>query len=399
LLESAGVEESHFRMFAEGEPLDENEHEPLLRVLYALRKCPLSEIDRLAHDTFRSSASDAYELRGEIFRMRGRVTHVTVERPLVEVANRYEMKQYYRCQVLLDAAKPLTVLALAVPKQWPLDREFSERVSCLGLYLKQAPAEDEAELQSVFATQRLAWHPAGLLGDLGMDVGLFDQVQNKAPMGPEERECFYQLLAAAGKADPQELFRLTERAAQDDDSVVPLFNEPDQQHGRLVALRGTARRALLVKLDPKRDADIIARFGLDHYYQVEMFTEDSQGNPLVFCVREIPPEWTEQGPDLYETVRIAGFFFKSWAYRLQPRDEQSAPGHQLAPMLIGNQIRWLRLESARNPLAGAIGGGLFLVVLAGLFLAVWLYHRGDRKFRQQQPALTVFGYYRPKEPS
>jgi hypothetical protein len=215
-----------------------------------------------------------------------------------------------------------------------------------------------------------------------MDLGQFDHVQNKTPIEAEERECFYQLLAAAGRANPQDLFQLTERSQEDDYSVVPLFNEPAQQHGRLVAFTGTARRAILVKLDPQREADIIRRLGADHYYQVEIFTQDSQGNPLVFCVRELPAGMP-QGSEIYETVRIPGFFFKSWAYRVQSPEGDAAAGHQLAPMLVGNQVRWLRIDSGRSPLAGAIGGGLFLAALAGLFVAVWFYNRGDRRFRRR----------------
>src|SRR5690606_19402810 len=110
--------------------------------------------------------------------------------------------------------------------------------------------------------RRLSWHPEGLLGDLGMDMGQFDFVQNRSPIQAEERECFYQLLAAAGRAKPQELFRLTDRPPDDDYSVVPLFNEPEQQHGKLVALTGTARRAMLVKLHEEQEAEIIQRFGI-----------------------------------------------------------------------------------------------------------------------------------------
>ena len=47
---------------------------------------------------------------------------------------------------------------------------------------------------------------------------------------------------------------------------------------------------------------------------MEVFTEDSQNRPLVFCVRELPPGMPTGG-DLREPIRVAGFFFKSWRYR------------------------------------------------------------------------------------
>lgn len=385
LLQTIGVDESHFRMFLDGQPVDLSEQEPLLRMLYAVRRCPPQEIERFARADFRQPAAgeESDELRGEIFRLEGEVSRVAPEQPLAEVVDRYQMKQYYRCQVLLGPSRqPATVFALSVPKAWPLDEEFSERISCAGFYLKLAPGETAEAEAPVFATQRLAWHPAGLLGDLKMDFGLFDMAQNKSPILREERECFYQLLAAVGRANPRELFQLTERPPDDDYSVVPLFNAPEAQHGKLFALTGTARRALLVKLDPQREAAEIRRLGADHYYQVEIFTQDSQGNPLVFCVRELPAGMP-QGPEIYETVRIPGFFFKTWAYRLQPSEGQPEPGHQLAPMLVGNQLQWIKVETGRSPLVGALAGGFFLLALSGAWLAVWAYNRGDRKFHQR----------------
>jgi hypothetical protein len=53
------------------------------------------------------------------------------------------------------------------------------------------------------------------------------------------------------------------------------------------------------------------RFGLDHYYLIELFTNDSQGNPLTFDVRELPPGFPQTG-QLYEPVCIAGFTAALW---------------------------------------------------------------------------------------
>ncbi len=65
--------------------------------------------------------------------------------------------------------------------------------------------------------------------------------------------------------------------------MVPLFNEPASQRGRLVLLSGSARDVLRVDVP---DRDIQERFGIRHYYQVHLFTDDSQGNSLIICVRE-----------------------------------------------------------------------------------------------------------------
>jgi hypothetical protein len=379
MLTLLGVDDSHFRMFTDGEPLEVTEQEPLLRVLYAARRFRPADLDRWSQD--RLPKGDDSAERGNLFRLRGKVLRVTREEPLAEAAQRFELSRLYRCQLALEPnGTQATVIALEVPRAWPIDRDMSERVSVQGFFLKFAGQETLAT-EPIFAAQRVAWH-GGKLGEHGMDMGLFDQVTDKAPILAQEHECFYQLLAAVGRMNPEELYRQTRRKADDDYSVVPLFNDAAHQHGKLVALTGTARRALLVKLDAAREAEVIERFGFDHYYQIEIFTADSQSNPLVFCVRELP-QGMPQGPNIYEHVRIPGFFFKTWAYAIAGTDEQPADGKQLAPMLIGYKPTWLRAAETHNPYAGAIAGGLFLLFLAGLGVAIWLWNRSDRRFRER----------------
>ena len=82
-----------------------------------------------------------------------------------------------------------------------------------------------------------------------------------------ERECFYQMLAAVGRAKPGQLLREAEelldtasdeRRRADDEafSVVPLFNDVPGQRGRLVVLSGVARRVERIRVE---DPDIRRR--------------------------------------------------------------------------------------------------------------------------------------------
>ena len=106
------------------------------------------------------------------------------------------------------------------------------------------------------------------------------------------------------------------RAAEGRYSVAPLFNDADNQVGELVAFDGTAAasRGSTWTIRPTAPSDVARRFGIDHYYEIDVFTDDSQNNPIVFCARELPPGLTI-GDRLHEPVRIAGFFFKSWSFR------------------------------------------------------------------------------------
>ncbi len=73
---------------------------------------------------------------------------------------------------------------------------------------------------------------------------------------------------------------------------------------------GEALRAVRVRVD---DPDVVRRFGIRQYYEIEVVTPDSQNNPLVVCVAELP-EGLPLGDKIHESVRVAGFFLKSWAY-------------------------------------------------------------------------------------
>ena len=237
-----------------------------------------------------------------------------------------------------------------------------------------------------------------LLRRLGMDVGLLDDLVDRKGLTGADREAFYQMLAAMAQAEPGTLRReakrrlptvaaelkRTDKEGNEYYSVVPLFNQPASQRGRLVALRGTARRVVRIGVG---DEDIRERFGIDHYYTIYLFPEDAQHNPVVFGVRELPPGMpTGDGPEYGEYCEVAGFFFKSWAYRAPSAARgPDAPGGvhrvQFAPLLIGRQPVWFpRQPPARNALFGAIAGGLFVVVLLGIWLALWASSRADRRF-------------------
>ncbi len=96
-------------------------------------------------------------------------------------------------------------------------------------------------------------------------------------------------------------------------SAIELFNRPERWQGRLVLLKGRVRRAVYIPITEER---FRAVSGLDHYYQLYLYTEDSQGFPLVISVPELP-KGMPIGSDIEyrEDVELAAFFCKTWAYR------------------------------------------------------------------------------------
>jgi hypothetical protein len=300
---------------------------------------------------------------------------------------------------------------------------MQEYSRALGMFVKVLPAPAKAEPalddpaaagpSLLFAVPRMSWYPNNLLGQqLRMDVSLFDDVRDRRPL--EERECFYQLLAAVGAAKPRQLERAArqqlaerrdfyermarnrhqrpedraaaqralERAQADADDVVPLFNDPAAQRGKLFVLSGEALRAVPVRVD---DSDIVARFGIDHYYEVEIVTPDSQNNPIVCCLAELPPNMP-QGDAIHENVRVIGFFLKSYAYKSR-QSQADAAGHdrqQLAPLLVAHTLEVIEpaAQTPRNTMLTVVVAVAILLGAAAIWYAQW----GDRRAGRAVPS-------------
>jgi hypothetical protein len=203
--------------------------------------------------------------------------------------------------------------------------------------------------------------------------------------------------AQVGDAARKSLAKEVVRRAEDGRySVAPLFNEPAAQIGRLFVFDGVARRVVRIEVGTAPDgrpSDVLERFAIDHYYEMEVFSDDSQNYPLVFCVRELPAGFPTGG-DLHVPVRIAGFFFKDWLYRTRgsgqsEREMPAAEGgerSQYAPLLIGKAPIVLATVEGGGEVSRVVAGGLFLLALAGIWAAAVWYARDDRRFRQRTPA-------------
>ncbi len=407
MFRALGVDDGYFDRLADGKPIDPSENETLLRVLFRLRTFPAVDLERWALDADQLNAviEQPAKLRGSIFRLRGRVTDVEPIKPPKEAADRYELPECFRCRLQLDAPpRTADIYTANVPAEWRKGAKPNAAAGAFGVFLKLGEKTDN-RTPLIFAAPRLAWYPDNLLGQLGMDVGLLDSVENQKPITPADREAFYQMLAAVGRAKPGQLlrqaeknlpkipenWRWTNRQDQEQYSVVPLFNEPATQHGRLVALRGAARRVEKIPVD---EPDIVARFGINHYYQISLFTDDSQGNPLTFCIRELPQGMPYGNLPRYgETVRIAGFFFKTWSYAVpKMADPAITPGdpkthRQLSPLLIGRSLSWYPVaKPADNTPSNVAIGGLLALVMVIIWFVAWRSRRREGKWLAQMEA-------------
>jgi hypothetical protein len=331
-----------------------------------------------------SFASEAPSLAPQLLLLEGTVRRVTRVTASIEQQDRYDLERYYRCEMeLRNGSGTAVVFAGNVPEKWDFDTTISKPASATALFLKRGPAEESHSRMLYFAADRVAWHPDTVLGNLGMDYGLFDAVRHDRAITDSERECFYQLLAAAQRA-PAERMEATFNSGDATSRLVALVAEPDAHEGELHSFRGVARRAVKIHVG---DPDTVARFGFDHYFELVVFVEldgyqeiagKKVGNhPVVFCLRELPPQMPI-GDDIAEVVQASGFMFKKWRYATQLIGEKGERLPVASPLLIGASAQWERNEDAQRSFDPLIGGSLVAAIACIAFVA-WWYSRRERR--------------------
>ncbi|MEO8495865.1 MAG: hypothetical protein ABI614_12390, partial [Planctomycetota bacterium] len=402
------IDESQLAGFADGQPLGVQDEETVVRMLYSIPRFPLNDLQRWAQPIENLAALIAApgDHRADTFLIRGRTTKIERVEILPEAVERLEFDHYFRVHVELDASPHVAVLCCReIPAAWVSSAILDEPTIAYGLFLKLG-AGDEERTEFAFATPHIGWLPskpnvaAGItpdlvqLASLGMDVSLFDDVRNlnHKPIAQADRECFYQLLATLGKADA-EVIRSHARPTVD---LASLLQEPATQHGRLMVVRGTARRAMNIRVD---DEDIRERFGIDHYYQIDVFIQlgdqvvrlgkqtDGEGPtftnsyPTTVCVLQLPPGLPE-GTDIREEVSIPAACFKLWAYRSRFVSAFDKDQLQVSPMFIGVEPQVIKINMSQNPYIGFAVAGVFVAVLAFAWIALWRSGKSDSKFQR-----------------
>jgi hypothetical protein len=381
-----------------------------------------------------NSQPEAY--RGRIVTVSGRVLQVEATEP---AANDLGIERLWR--VTMQGAGgdvwPITVYTLEEPKPADESTDGPYDASAVGVFFKKlsyrwaegigstpvivakrlettltqqpiasaAPISQANETDIDFTTPQAGSLGRALLTDLGFDTELFADVIDKQRLRGEENEVFYALLGAVGKTPASQLVRLARAGLNDYAarrlsgagdtlrdrqvaraiqaelaksrySVAPLFIDGAVERGDLIVLDANVRRA--VRVDAA-DSDAAARHGLDHYYELEAFTEDSQNLPIVFVVRELPPGFPV-GDAIRQPARLAGFFLKQWAYRGRTRTDEGDDRRQFAPLLVGRAPIPLAMPETSAMRPGTILGIAGVGALTATAVALWLLYRRDRQY-------------------
>lgn len=290
--------------------------------------------------------------------------------------------------VVVDAVVP------RAPRAWLRWEPIDEPATVVGLPLavgggpepRDADAAERAwpaAPEFLVAATAVEWHPAGLLGGLGMDHALFDDVIDDRKLDVADGAAFWATLAALRRIGPAEIAR----AAGSVTDIVPLI-DPQRDwfaahRGDPVLIDGVARRVTRIAIDdPLRRRQVSA----DHYWELEVFVDTlpisiaghvQDRYPVVCCVRELAPGMPT-GETISERVRVPGFAFKRYRYPLAEVmvdgvRELPVGSLRSVPLVVAPRAEWLVPRSPRGPSAGLfwVFAGILATVAALLWANGW----------------------------
>lgn len=423
------VDDSQWSHLIDGEPLSVNEDETLNRVLLRVARVSGYDWQRLSQPLGDGSrfVADPTAQRAQGASIEGRVTRVEKFAILPELARRFEFDHYYRVSLQpTTAPHPILICARRIPTAWENLEQLDEPAACEAIFLKTG-AEIGGQRQLVFAADRLAWRPDKpnaqlgvepdhvLLAKYGFDVNRLQDLRGRdsLPLSSVDTECFYQMLAAVKKAEPAVL---AQNAAPCD--LPPLLQKPGEQHGRLFHVYGRAKRVTKILLN---DPEIKDRFGIDHYYQVDVMVplgdrevrvprdkRDKTGPvidvafPVICCVLELPErlQLMSERTDLNEDMTFDAFNVRLWSYQSQFLDqweqeergganpaatgdnaEQVARRRQPSPLFIARSAEFAPVVEPTDHGLGSVVGSVLIGVIFVIAALAWFASSGNRKAR------------------
>lgn len=333
--------------------------------------------------------------------LRGRATFVAPLELPGELATLAGRGSYDLLRCVDDRGAVVDVVVPRAPRTWPRWTAIDEPTTVTGLPLaagagpvpvaKAAPPWPSAAADLLLAGVTVEWRPAGMLGGLGMDYALFDDVVDDRRLEAGDAAAFYAALAAAGDTTAGAVAA----AAGGTTDLIPLIDPARQwfatHRGDPVVVDGVARRATRIVID---DPDRRRQVRADHYWELEVFADTppisidghvQDRYPVVCCVHELP-DGMPRGESISERVRVPGFAFKRYRYPLPEvvvdgEEQQRRGGHRSAPLIVGPRAEWIAPPSPRG-----LSDGLFWVffgilgALAALFAASgWSSARAARR--------------------
>ena len=363
---------------------------------------------------------------GQVHQISGKVISVTQR----DVPKQHEisksLKRYFEVRVRLRANEEVTIVTRGIPKHFLSHAPEGQAVSSHGLFFKSVLKTD-GKAEPLFVAHRFHWLPTQadsaaninkdmvVLSSLGFDASLLDHMKSRnrtKGIGPTERECFYQLLSRINQASARKPIK----AAASDPNLGTILLKPKSQQGRVMRFTGTLRRITKVVVD---EPDIQQRFGIKHYYQLDVFIPLGkqtirlgvrEGDPVIrnqfpmtFCITDIPDELKKinaksratRAKSLNEQVQINAVFFKLWKFdssfmeKFAKKRADGTKPSQVGPLFIGSNLVHIPRPPAQNNwvtswIIGGSGAIVLLVVSLLLFRASKRDKEVDRKLSRQR---------------
>ena len=427
LLEPIGFDDAFWDAFGHGDTLDSDSTLQAFRLLDRLSAFTpdqwTSWRETLPPTAILSSAD-----RGRIYEVQGIVT--SVEGPYLladEGLQGFRMESYYIVNVASFNAASVDdtsvddtsigaerqthrIICQRVPQAWVERKNLAEVCALDGVLIASG-----SDAPTWFAADRIRWYSDDrigsdandgsdvndgsdakgnkriklpqawqFLGRNGVDMGRIEGMlkRNSLPLNSDERDIFYPTLSLLSKAPDD-----WQDVASTPWSLTDVLRAPKDYQGQRLQGRATARRVTKVLVD---DPAITRRFGIDAYYQVDVFfplegakirltspnaenKEDSptytNGYPGTIVCLTLPKrlataaqkvlDGTAKTQLIQVPLEVDGIFLKIWSYRspflIRGENDQTHP----SPLFIA-----ARLEPVEPPQPGK-GSFFSLLILAG----------------------------------
>lgn len=410
-----GIVASQWDSFQGGQPLSAAEEEVVIRLIHLYSRFGQENVEAWTNRdlTPQKLVESAEQQRGVIVRLAGKVRHASQVKLIPEVSTRYEFSQYCQVNLQIEEGPEAILYCREVPAAWKLDAAMNEQASAYGLFLKVG--DEQASSPLLLVTDRIAWHPAEprptlgvtpahvALASLGVDIGRLQAVgqERRAGLTAVDREPFYQILSALEGEQAAKLLAKGHSKLE----LAPLLQEPQEHTGNVLPVRGLARRVLRVDVP---DVDIRRRFGIDHYYEVDLSLPLEQAIklgadpkaknqdvlyensfPATVCIRELPPGLAV-GDDVRQPIEASAVFFKLWLYHSAYTKEAGLA--QPAPLFLARSMQVVADEERSSFWANVVVG-LAMVIAALTFVGIVLWYRWTD--RAATPTLSADAAARP----
>lgn len=203
--------------------------------------------------------------------------------------------------------------------------------------------------------------PAAVETEAEADGDPLTRVRDNTYFRPAESEAWFELIAKLQVADAQQL----QATSLGELTYAQLVKQPQVYRGKVVTLRGTARRE--EEVEPAENSLV-----LSSYHRLVLQPAGGGQWPFVVYCLQLPAEFP-RGESIQASVEVTGYFFKNWSYAWED-------GLGVAPVVLAKGVSWQPIPTGKPRstiptvgLAALVGGA---AVLAGM--VIWLAVRNSR---------------------